>query len=319
MGGGTFDRTIKAVATGGLSEWTHGTDAFGLRTATNKLGITSSYSPSPLQRGPGSHDPITFLAESGGAPVLAQVAMGVNPRDALAGYMGIPSEQFEEYLKGLNPKDANVLTAVQNQLQTIQSDRNLRDQAVQQIINDFPNIANQVARTRTASGMEFDELTKGYMDQAIRGRAAGLAANGLLSSGAANEAFSRVGAEHGINKLRYMDERGNATYNDAMINSSLRLDDATRRRGFADSMLGLVSRQNAIATQSNLDRGYQSDTLYAKRVNEQSLLKSANDNKLLGAITHGIGSLGTTYAIGSYLNANKSNDSSSNLGSTSKY
>src|SRR6185295_291262 len=166
---------------------------FGSKYGTDGVGNMASM--------PGGLSNPDLLAQTGGAPVLAQIAMGVSAKDALAGFLGVNPGDWDNYVRGLSPKDASALQATQGILENVQKNTDLRNQAVQKVVNDFPNVTAKVAQARQASGEEFDQATKAAVDLALNNTAAKFAAQGNLSSGAANEAFARVGAEHAMDKL----------------------------------------------------------------------------------------------------------------------
>jgi hypothetical protein len=305
-------RGLEAGATGGLSEWTH-KDPFG--GINNPLGLRSiglfggESSTPALAAAPGGQSPTELLAQTGGAPVLSQIAMGVDAKTALAGFMGIPKEQFDEYVKGLNPKDAYALKSTQDVLETIQQNTDLRNQAVQKVLADFPHLSINVAKERAAAGAEFDETTKAAVDQALNGTAAKYAAGGNLSSGAANEAFSRVGADHAIDKLNYMGQReGVATenqlneYQSNLAGYNSRLAEVNALRDFQNTMLGQGASQGFSAAQANLGRVQQAGMANAGYQNQQIMQNQANDNASQNALFGAIGSLGGAFIGGSMLN-----------------
>lgn len=240
----------------------------------------------------GGQDPAEMLAQTGGAPVLANIALGVDPEDALAGYFGKNKQDgsWDEFLGTLNQKDLDAVNSVHGQLTTIQKDRNLRQQAVDKVIGDFPNLTKQAAQARQQAGGEFDDVTKGYMEQALNGTAAKFAANGGISSGAANEAFARVGAEQGMKKLEYMGNREDVSYGRGLNEMSTRLAEVNALRDFQNTMMGGQIQQGFSAQQANLQRQFQGQAQNAEMANQRSMQDTQSKNALFGAL----GSLGGT-------------------------
>lgn len=288
--GKTVKRAGLAVATGGLSEWTHGRDAFGLQTGIR--AVTGQKDAPNLPGINGGQDPAELLAQTGGAPVLANLAMGVDPEDALAGYFGKNKQDgsWNEFLGTLNQKDLDAIHSVHGQLTTISKNRDLRQQAVDKVIADFPNIAQQAAQDRAKAGGEFDEVTKGAMQQALGDTAAKYAAGGGLSSGAANEAFARVGNENALKKLDYMGDREQFSYNTKLNEMNTRLVEVNALRDFQNTMLGGKMQQGFSAQQANLQRQLQGSMANAEMANQQRLADQQSSNAMLGSL----GSLGGT-------------------------
>lgn len=278
----TVTRGLTAGLTGGLSEWTHGKDAFGLEHATNALGIThSSLSNAPAMAG-GNENPAQTLAHSGGAPLLANIALGANVDDSIAGYFG--AGDFKSFYGSLNPDDQALVDGVRKQLTSIQSDTKLKNQAVQQIVNDFPNIAAQAAQARQASGEEFDSTTKAYLDKALGSSAAKYAANGSLSSGAMAEASARVGADMGMQKLNYMDSSETNSFNQGVQGWQARYNEANALRNFQNLMTQGAAGQGFSAVQASLNRNQQSNIANAGFQNQQNMMNQQSDNAMFGAI-----------------------------------
>lgn len=251
---------------------------FGREGAANLTGFNGGLSPTDL------------LSQTGGAPLLANIGMGVNAEDALAGYFGKSKQDgsWEEFLGTLSQKDLDSVNAVHGQLTKIQSNRDLRQKAVEGVMADFPNVAAEAAKARANAGGEFDEVTKGYMQQALNNTASKFAAGGNLSSGAANEAFARVGAEQGMNKLNYMGDREQFAYNDKLNGFNMRLGEVNALRDFQNTMLGGGIQQGFSAQQANLQRQFQGQQANAEMANQKYLSDQASKNAMFGAL----GSLG---------------------------
>lgn len=327
---GQIARGGAAVFSGGLSE---GINAASGGKIYNKLGVSGGpmgaitgqvgrlfgFQGNPdaqnLAAAPGGQSPTELLANTGGAPVLAQIVMGVSPKDALAGFMGIQSENWDNYVSSLSPKDASALLATQKQLETIQTNTDIRNKAVQAVINDFPNIAGKVAQARASSGQEFDEVTKGAINQALQGTAAKYAAGGALSSGAMNEATARVGNENALNKLNYMNMGGDRTQQLELAGYNSRLAEVNALRDFQNTMLGRASELGFSANQANLGRIQQGGIANAGFQNQQTMQNQANENATNNAMFGALGSLGGSLIGGAML----SNTMKPNLPSIPSY
>lgn len=247
----------------------------------------------------GGQDPATLLAQTGGAPVLANIGMGVKPEDALAGYFGKSTKDgsWEQFLGTLNQKDLDSINSVHGQLTSIQQNRDLRQKAVDKVIADYPNLAANAAQDRAKAGGEFDDVTKQYMQQALGTAAAKYGANGGLNSGAANEAFAKVGADNAMNKLSYMGDREQYSYNTGLNVLNTRLADVNALRDFQNTMLGQGVQQGFSAQQANLQRQFQGQMQNADMANQQRLSDQNSKNALFGAL----GSVGGSFLGASML------------------
>lgn len=286
FGNGTIGRAVSGVATGGLSEFGQ-KNPFGVPVNNPFAGTQNT---APLAAAPGGQSPTDMLAQTGGAPVLASVAMGVSPKTALAGFMGVPESGFDDYVSRLNPKDAASLQSTLNTLNAVQSNTDLRNKAVQSVINDFPNITAKIAQDRQASGQEFDQATQGYMKQALDQTAAKFAAGGGLSSGAANDAFAKNGADMAMSKLDYMGQREAASRQQNMAGFTSRLGEVNALRDFQNTMLGQGAQQGFSAAQANLGRIQQGGMANADFTNQRYIADQNSNNQMMGAL----GSLGGT-------------------------
>lgn len=288
----TAKRAATAVATGGLSEWSHGQDAFGARSLTNAIGLTKK--PAALAGMPGEN-PAAVLAQTGGAPLLANIALGANVEDTIAGYFG--AADYGSLYNSVNPQDRQLLMNVRKQLTDIQSNTNLRNKAVQQVVDDFPNIVAQAAQARTASGQEFDDVTKGYIDQALNKVGAKYAAGGMLSSGATAAASARAGAEYGMQKLGYMDGREEFKYNQGLQGWQARYNETNALRNFQNLMTGQAAGNGFSAVQASLNRNQQAQMANVNAQNQQNFMNQQQDNAMFGAI----GGLAGTALGGAFL------------------
>ncbi len=234
----------------------------------------------------GMENPAQTLAMTGGAPLLANVAMGVDPKQAIAGYFG--ASDYNKFYEGLSDSDKQLVDGVTNQLTSIQTNTDLKNKAVQQVVQDFPNIAAEAAKAHAAAGGEFDEVTKGYLDKALGASAAKYAANGNLSSGAMAEASARVGADMGMQKLGYMSDRGDVAYNQGAQGWQARYNEANALRSFQNLMTGQAAGQGFSAVQAMLGRNNATQNNNASMANQNAMAdanrESNTQNAMLGAI-----------------------------------
>ena len=300
----TLGKGLGTVFTAGLNQTNLGGGVF--KKLGNTVGDALTLGTAGLSKGkPGAPNlvntngmsPTDMLAQSGGAPLLANIAMGVDPEEALAGYFGKSKADgsWEEFLGTVNEKDFASINSTFGQLKTIQGSRELRQKAVDNVMADFPNVAKQAAQARMEAGGEFDEVTKGYMQQALSDTAARYGFGGNLSSGAANEAFSKVGAGMAMNKLDYMGQREQNKYQQESNVMNARLAEVNALRDFQNTMLGGQINQGFSAQQANLQRQMQGQMFNAEQMNQQRLSDQASKNSMFGAV----GSLAGT-AIGAY-------------------
>jgi hypothetical protein len=258
-----------------------------------KWGPNKPGSPGAAGASGAQDNPAQTLAQSGGAPLLANIALGASVDDTIAGYFG--HDNYKEFFDALSDEEKGLVNGVKRQLTDIQNNTNLRNEAVQKVVNDFPNIAAQAAKARQASGAEFDEVTKGYLDQALNKSAAKYAAGGNLSSGAMAEASGRIGADLGMQKLGYMDNRGDNAYNQGLQGWQARYNETNALRNFQNLMTGQAAGQGFSAVQASLNRNQQTNLTNAGYANQQNMQNQQNDNAMFGAI----GGLAGT-ALGGY-------------------
>lgn len=257
-------------------------------------GKSNSYTPTMLP----NEDPKLTLAQSGGAPLLTQIALGANVEDALAGYFGKGSgADFKQYYDSLDPAGKSAIDSVRNQLTQIQSNTQLRDQAVQKVVADFPNIvsmtAPKVIQAKQQAGQDFDAATKGYLDYALRSVAAKGGVNGTVSSGASIQAASDTAAKLGLDKLNYVEGQGNKALDLSNSDWQNQYTEANALRSFQQKMLGQGASQGFSSAQSALQRAQQTNEFNVNNKNSADAQANAQSNELLGSI----GKAGTTAAL----------------------
>ena len=260
----------------------------GTRFVKGGGGIGGDPEAAKLQGINGGQSPTEMLAQSGGAPLLANIAMGVNPDAAIAGFFGKTPDQWEAYKQTLNPDDLSAIESVTKQLHTIQSNTDLRNLAVQKVVDDFPNVMAQAAQARQQSGEEFDTTTKAVMDQVSNQLSAKYASTGGFSSGAFNQGLAAKAGDVAMNKLQYMDQRGQNDFAQRMQGYNTRLGEVNALRGFQQTMLGQGVQQGFSAMQNNLQRNMQGQMQNQNLQFQQNQTNANNaaqsQNQMLGAL-----------------------------------
>ena len=204
----------------------------------------------------GQQRPLDMLTSTGGAPLLMNIALGADPEEALASFLGTDVGNLRaafanqnSTLGKLSDQDRYALQGLMGQLKSIQSDTNLRNQAVQKLADDFPNIMAQKIPQYSALA---DDATKQMMDQALNQIGAKYAAGGQLSSGATAQAAAEAGAGLGMQKLQYGTQLAGQDWQNQYNN-------ATALQSFQQKMLGQGAAQGFNAVQNALagNRGIQ--------------------------------------------------------------
>lgn len=223
-----------------------------------------------------------LLTQTGGAPLLASIAMGADVEQTLASYFG--KNNYKAFEAGLNNTEKQQIDGVRRMLLQVQSNTQLRNDALSKVVADFPNIAKYAAQERLKSGQEFDEGSKAAMQYALDSTASKYAANGGLSSGAANEAFARVGAENYMNKLGYMGDREQYAYNTRLNDMNARLGEVNALRDFQNIMLGQTAQNGFSAQQAALQRQLQGQMQNSGINFKRAMIDQENDSDMMGAV-----------------------------------
>lgn len=282
---------LGAIATGGTSLIPGSPTAKVGSTIGNVLtggvgGLSGGgYTPQLLS----NEDPSMMLAQSGGAPLLTQIALGASVDDALAGYFGKSSgNDFQQYYNSLSSDEKSAIDGVKNQLTQIQSNTDMRTQAVQKLAQDFPNVvsmtAPQVLQAKQQAGQDFDAASKGAMDLALSSVAAKYGQTGSISSGAATQAEALVGAQQGEQKLSYQTQQGNQALDLLGQGWQQQYNEANALQSFQQKMLGQGASQGFSAMQSMLQRNNQNAQFNANATNQKGMSDQASNNALLGAV-----------------------------------
>lgn len=198
----------------------------------------------------GAQNPLQILTQSGGAPLLTNIVLGADVGTALMGYFGA-SGNFDSWLASLNPEDKQAVQGLYNQLSEVQTNTNMRNQAVQQLTADFPNIMQNGIQKYGAMA---DDVTKGLMDQAMQQISAKQAAGGNFSSGATAQAAANAGANIGLQKLGFASNLALQDFNNQYSNASA-------LQTFQQKMLGQGANQGFNAIQNALSGNRQTSQL----------------------------------------------------------
>lgn len=308
MGGvtNTIGQGLGTVFTGGLNKAVGGPfkrvgDVVGggltLNSDMAMRGLTGKYgSPGGGGNGLSQQSPMDILVNTGGAPLLANIAMGANPTDTMASFLGIPVTGLQSIIAnpndpnllqntGVDPKTASQIKSLYNQLVEVQSNTNLKNKAIQSLVSDFPNFMAQNV-PKYASIM--DEQTKAMMDSALSQVGAKFAANGQLSSGATAEAAARAGADIGMQRVNY----GTALAGQDWQNQ---FNEANALRSFQMNMMGQNAQNGFNAVQNALAGNQQVNMANANFSNQMQLQQHQDQNAMFGAL----GGLAGT-ALGGY-------------------
>lgn len=220
-----------------------------------------------------NESPMDTLVNSGGAPLLTNIALGANVDDTMASFLGISKEALTTG-KGLAPQDVEAIKNLRSQLTDIQTNTDMRNKAVTNLTNDFPNYVAQAAPKYAAL---WDDNMKGVMDQALQKVGASYAANGGLSSGAMAAASARAATGVAGDRLNYSTGL-------AVQDFSQKLSETTALQSFQQKMLGQGATQGFNAVQNSLSRNATSNDIKLKSdLATQATNKSANDG-MFGAL-----------------------------------
>lgn len=313
--GGTLGRAGLALGTMGMSEFIQ-KNPYGIpinnpfsRLNPFKLGGEDGYTPQMLP----NQDPKLILAQSGGTPLLTQIVLGANVEDALAGYFGRSTSikdasgnnDWSAYLNGLNPDERAAIYNVRDQLTQIQKNTDLRNQTIQNLVNDFPNVvsmtAPKVLAAKQAAGEEFDQATQNAMKLATDQLAAKQASSGLLSSGASAAAAARIGAGYGLQRLDYQNQRGNQQLGLQAQDWQNQYNEANALRNFQQTMLGQGVQQGFSANQAMLNRQQQTNMANTQSQNQAQMFNIGQENAMTSQLFGAAGSLAGAYIGGNMI------------------
>jgi hypothetical protein len=262
-------------------------------------GVFGNHEASPTLLPQG--DPKLMLAQTGGAPLLAQISLGVPVEDALAGYFGKNSgEDFATYYKSLSPQDQSAIDSVRTQLTQIQGNTELRNKAVQKVIDDFPNVAATALQKQKAgyatSEKAYDDATSQVLEKASSQLAAKFAASGGFNSGSfnkalADESYMLAGPRADL-AARHGDALAETEANNEFAGASLRLGEVDALRSFQNRMLGTLQDQGFHASQAFLDRTQRTSEFNADATMRTNESNNASDNAMFGSLGSLAGTLG---------------------------
>lgn len=191
----------------------------------------------------GKQNPLEILSSSGGAPLLTNIALGADVKSTLMGYFGA-SGDYNKWFNNLNESDRSAIQGLETQLTQIQTNTDLRNQAVQKLSDDFPNLMASSIPKYSAMA---DAVTSQMMTKAMDQISAKQAAGGAFSSGATAAAAARAGADIGMQKLQY----GTGM---ALQDFQNQYNNANALQSFQQKMLGQGATQGFNAVQNALQR-----------------------------------------------------------------
>lgn len=264
---------LGTVFTGGLNH----TNLFNgfFKKAGNEIGnvLTLGTGRQAASSGGGNgvhtpnESPMDTLVNSGGAPLLTNIALGANVDDALASFLGISKDSITSG-KGLGPDDVEAIKNLRSQLTDIQSNTDMRNKAVTNLVNDFPNYVQQAIPKYAST---WDDNMKGVMDQALQKVGASYAANGGLSSGAMAAASARAATGVAGDRLNYSSGLALQDFNQ-------KLSETTALQSFQQKMLGQGATQGFNAVQNSLSRNATSNDISLKGdINAKAVADARNN------------------------------------------
>jgi hypothetical protein len=295
---------IGDITRAGLDVMTFGTaEIGGISSKAGDLanrtigGKSSTYKPTLLP----STDPTMELAQSGGAALLTNIALGANVDDALASHFGRSSgEDFKAWYNGLKPDQQAAIDGVKTTLTQIQTNTDLRNTAVQNVVKDFPNIvsmtAPKVLAAKQAAGEEFDQASKGYLDFAMKAIAAKSGGSGTVSSGANIQAAADAASKIGLDRLAYTNQAGNQELGLLGQEWQNNYTEANALRSFQQKMLGNGASEGFSASQNALDRQANINTANTGATNQANAAKAAQDNAFSSQLL-GLGGTAAIYGM----------------------
>lgn len=288
-------RTLAAVGTFGTSEISRKLPGIGNvqqgleRGADTLLGVKGpEYKPPQLAKDSAAN----LLAQTGGASLLTNIALGADIDSVLASYFGQNPSTWNAYIQNIPEAEYNAIIGVRNQLAQIQANTDLRNKAVQQVINDFPNIAQQsIAKQRELMQKDlavFDDTTKAVLDRASSQLAAKYAATGGFSSGAFNEGLAKASTDVALDRANLAYGRSaDISMQEGQIpiqQYQMRLAETNALRDFQNTMLGGGINQGFSAMQAGLQRNAGVDQFNAQARQQSDLANQQSKNALFGSL-----------------------------------
>lgn len=246
-------------------------------------GSAFGKNPSSPVVGGGSMSPMDMLTTSGGAPLLANIALGAKPDDALASYFGVSPDKWNDYKASLTPSEQESIKGLSTQLNEISSNTDMRNQAVSKLVTDFPNFMQSMIPQYKGI---MDASTQAAAEQALHTTASKYAAGGNLSSGAMAEAMARTGAATAQENTQF-------GANLALQDWQNQYNNASALQNFQQKMLGQGSQQGFNAIQNALSGNRQVSMQNAGFANQQNMQDQATEQSMWNTV----GQLGGT-AIG---------------------
>jgi hypothetical protein len=287
--------------TGGAAAGGAGAGAGAAGGATAGVGgVTSAAGAGAASAGSGA---ASAMASTGGTSLLSKVALGLPAATAIAQmFQKPPNMDYNEWKGQFAAEDQAEINRLEEELKTVQTNLEVRNQAVSKLIDDFPNVMRDsiqkqregLARSRGA----FDETTKMVLDQAANQLSAKFAATGGFSSGAFNQGLANASTDVALERAGMVREDeamlAQAEGNVGIQQYQMRLAETEALRDFQRTMLGGQIDQRQSAFQNMMQR---------KTGMEQTSMQMQNQERIAGRQERAgiFGSLGQL--AGSYLMA----------------
>lgn len=270
--GGTISNVMKHPSNAIL-----GTALGGVGGGLMGAALTKGSGPGVAKAGQIS--PMQALQQTGGAPLLAGIAMGADPNQSLMSFFGA-SGDYNTWLNSLDPASRSAIQGLSTQLNSISKDTQLKTQAVQKLVSDFPDfMASAIPKYKGIA----DAATQAAAEQALNQTAAKYAAGGNLSSGATAAAMARTAAGTAEQNLNFGANLAGADWQNQFNASNALLN-------FQQKMLGQGAQQGQSAIQQMWGLNQQSNIANAGFQNQANIANQNSQNAMWGAV----GQLGGT-------------------------
>jgi hypothetical protein len=180
------------------------------------------------------------LSSVGGTSILSKVLLGVSAGAAISQMFNKPANVSYDQWKGeLSDEDRQYVQNLEDQMNSIQSDMEVRNTGVQKMIDDFPNIMRQsIEQERSALSKSYNETTKLVLDQASNQLAAKYASTGGFSSGAFNEGLAKASTDVALERAGQEYQIGQREAQIPIQQYQMRLAETEALRDFQRTMLG---------------------------------------------------------------------------------
>ena len=268
MGGPIFSDAVRA----GADVMTFGTNEL----AGNPAGKMASglFGNSPSTALASGNSPLSMLEQSGGGPLLGQIALGEDPTTAMASYFGVDPSNFNSWLAQQNPNDQAAIHGLTANLTAISQNQTMRQNAVTSLVQAYPTMMAQLIPQYTGIA---DKATAAAAQQALDQVSAKYAAGGGLSSGANAAAQALTSANT---------EQGNLLYgtNLAQQDYTQQFNSANALLQFQQKMLGQNSSQAMSAMQMMIQGNNSANQNNANAINTANTAANNSSNAMFGSL-----------------------------------